>query len=159
MSVSIPTKTPDDVVCASRDKSVPFRPSHVQWNRLVDYLVVHTVAEHVSDQIDRGRGRGVVSNIEIRNEDIVASVEAEMLKLLGMEPCVEVRRILGQLSNRDSLRQITPIVIKNLLQEGKKACAAANESEGGSQCNVAWNTNYKPERVKGAMVLTIGYGA
>jgi len=155
--VCIPTKAPADTLCASRDNSIQFIPSMVHWHGLVEYLVVHAVSEYVSVSIDRGWGRGVVSDIDLRNDEILASVETELTKLVTSEACADMKHVLRQLANRDSLRQCIPAIIKSLLNEGKNACAAANAS--GCVQFVAWSAKYEPDRIKRGMVLTVGYGA
>jgi len=155
-TMCIPTKPPNDTLCASRDKSTPFLPCMVHWHNIVDYMVIHCLSENVSDAIDRGRGRGIVSDIKIKNDDILAYVEAELLKMATCEECLEMRLIVEQLANKDSLRQCIPSIVKNLVHEGSKGCVAANES-GNGQC-VDWQAKYEPERLKKSMVLTVGYG-
>lgn len=153
----IPTKAPNDTLCASRDKSIPFLPSFVHWHGLVDYLVIHTVAENVSESIDRGRGRGVVSTVEIRNEEIMTAVETDILNLVKAEKCSEMRHILVKLANRDRLRQSIPVIIKNLIDQGEKGCEASNNTNSGQ--DVVWFTSYTAEIAKKGTVLKIGYGS
>ena len=155
--VCIPTKPPNDTLCTSRDKSIPFLPSMVHWHALVDYLVIHTVADSISESIDRGRGRGVVLAVEISNEDIMTAVETEIFNLVQAEKCSQMRHILVKLANRDSLRQSIPAIVKNLINQGEKGCDAFNESN--SSQDVVWSASYTATAAKKGMVLTIGYGS
>ena len=155
--VCIPTKVPNDTLCTSRDKSIPFLPCLVHWHALVDYLVVHTVADSISESIDRGRGRGVVLAVEVRNEDIMSAVETEILNLVEAEKCSEMKNIFLQLANRDSLRQSIPAIVKNLINQGEKGGDAFNESNSGQ--DVVWSASYTAEISKKGMILKIGYGS
>lgn len=155
--VCIPTKLPNDMLCTSRDKSIPFLPSMVHWHGLVDYLVIHTVADSISESIDRGRGRGVVLAVEISNEDIMTAVETEIFNLVQAEKCFEMRPILVKLANRDSLRQSIPLIVKSLINQGEKGCEAFNESNSAQ--DVVWCASYTATAAKKGMVFKIGYGS
>lgn len=155
--MSIPTKQPADTLCTFRDKSCPFRPDCVHWRSLLDYFVIHALAQEVSQSIDYGRGRRVVCDITINSQKLIGIVESYFIDAIQREHCVETREMLLQTCNKASLRQCIPAVIKSLLHVGSHACTDMNVLTPSS-C-VLWNTTYKEERNKGGMLLTIGYGS
>lgn len=157
---SAPLHVPPDTLCDSRDKSIPFRPLHVRWHALVDYAVVHAIGERVSEAIDRGRGSSIVSALEIRADELIYAAEQVLYSVIRQTANAELRRSLAQLTRHDSLRQSVPIVVKALLANGARGCAEfnkANDAKGGH--GALWSASYAPDRAKGGMLLTIGYGA
>ena len=157
--VPLPTAAHVDTLCTSRAKSAQFLPHCVHWHALVDYVVVHVLSELVSCAIDRGRGSGIVSTLEIRTDDLTLSVDQELRAAIHEMPCSELRDALLPLARPESLRQSIPAVVKALLAAGQKGWAAFDRlgSANGSH-GVLWTVMYEPDRAKSGMLLTIGYG-
>jgi len=139
-SASTPAQYVSNVCLPSQE--MPYRPECVDPDFLVDYITIYTALCRVAVAVE-SRRHGAAVDVHITTKELVATVDCRLNSQ---------RRRLRHDINESRLAQIVPVVVRKLLEQGKRGCEKSPRS-------VNWDATFEPSKRDRTMRLNVGRGS